>query len=144
MKNFQLPSLPDSCFGLSLGTTLEEFDGKMEKFDNRVLWFGDYGEGSRGGGKSDENEVEEVVNNLADTLHPVVSSAAPGSKERIEAMKEFYAGGDAESAFEITDEEIEDRLVLTFGKMLRNAESGGNSIRGGKQELKRERRRVSE
>lgn len=143
MKSFQLPSLPASCFGLSLGTTLEEFDGKMEKFDNRVLWFGDYGEGSRGGGKIEE-EAEEVLNNSADRLHPVVSSAAPGSKERIEAMKEFYAGGESESAFEITDEEIADRLALTFGKMLRNAEAGGNSIRGGKQELKRERRRVSE
>lgn len=143
MKNFQLPSLPDSCFGLSLGTTLEEFDGKMEKFDNRVLWFGDYGEGSRGGGKIEE-KVEEVLNNSADRLHPVVSSAAPGSAERIEAMKEFYAGGEVESAFEISDEEIADRLALTFGKMLRNAEAGGNSIKGGKQELRRERRRVSE
>jgi len=140
MKTFELPSLPASCFGLSLGTTLEEFDGKMEKFDNRVLWFGDYGEGSRGGGKK---TVEEVVKTSADTLSPVVSDAAPGSAERIEALREFYSGGEMlESAFEISDDDIAARLAHTLEKMLKSESTA--SLSPAKKELRRERRRIAE
>jgi hypothetical protein len=87
MSKFQLPQLPASCFGICVSTFEDDFDGRIEKFDGEIIWFKD---------KKKERKTVSVAGNyrrseLADTLKPHVSTAAPGSKERIAALQAFYA-----------------------------------------------------
>jgi len=138
MKTFELPALPASCFGLAITGKFDFYSDGSEK----ILWIKD---------EKEETKDEEVVKSLHDTLHPVVSTAAPGSPERIEALREFVAGikpeatlEEAESPFDITDEEISSRMVHLFVKLLKSEDESSLSPAKGKGERKRERRRVAE
>lgn len=85
MSKFQLPQLPASCFGICVNVIEEEFEGRIEKFDLNTHWFKE----NRKPRKYTSVNKRKGLNR--DTLRAGISDAAPGSRERIEALAAFYA-----------------------------------------------------